>query len=156
MIKLKYADNRNLETVFAEVLKQIEDREYAEGLKRRGVKLVIEYGMLFCKKECMVVIAWGDEFPVLKDKIICTNRYLKPSTLLRKQNYNKNFFVVRVKWEEKNEGFKRNLKKIQSENSIRFKTDIVDSCSGSLSRQKIPASELYHIYKPDDVGNFIL
>lgn len=57
MIKLKYADNRNLETVFAEVLKQIEDREYAEGLKRRGVKLVIEYGMLFCKKECMVVIA---------------------------------------------------------------------------------------------------
>ena len=31
----------------------------------------------------------------------------------------KNFFAVRLKWEEKNKEFKRNLKKIQLENSTK-------------------------------------
>ena len=56
VIELKYADNGNLEAACAEALKQIEDRKYAEGLKRRGAKKVIKYGMSFCEKECMVVM----------------------------------------------------------------------------------------------------
>ena len=57
VIELKYADNGNLEAACAEALKQIEDRKYAEGLKRRGAKKVIKYGMSFCEKECMVMMA---------------------------------------------------------------------------------------------------
>ena len=56
MIELKYADNGKLEAACTEALKQIEDRKYTEGLKRRGVKKFIKYGMSFCKKECMVVM----------------------------------------------------------------------------------------------------
>ena len=57
VIELKYANNGNLEAACTEALKQIEDRKYAEGLKRRGVKKVIKYGMAFCEKECMVMMA---------------------------------------------------------------------------------------------------
>ena len=56
IIELKYADNGNLETACKEALKQIEEKKYAEGLKRRGMKKVIKYGIAFCGKECMVVI----------------------------------------------------------------------------------------------------
>ena len=31
--------------------------KYAEGLKRRGMKKIIKYGIAFCEKECMVVMA---------------------------------------------------------------------------------------------------
>ena len=31
--------------------------KYAEGLKRRGTKRIIKYGIAFCEKECMVVMA---------------------------------------------------------------------------------------------------
>ncbi len=31
--------------------------KYAEGLKRRGTKKIIKYGIAFCEKECMVVMA---------------------------------------------------------------------------------------------------
>lgn len=47
----------NLDGACAEALKQIEDRNYAEGLRRRGMKKIIKYGMAFYKKECMVVKA---------------------------------------------------------------------------------------------------
>ena len=57
VIELKYAEDGNLEASCAEALKQIEDRKYAEGLKRRGMKKIIKYGMAFCEKECMVVMA---------------------------------------------------------------------------------------------------
>ena len=57
VIELKYADNGNLEAACAEALKQIEDRKYVEGLKPRGAKKVIKYGMTFCEKECMVMMA---------------------------------------------------------------------------------------------------
>ena len=56
IIELKYADDGNLETACKEALKQIEEKKYAEGLKRRGMKKVIKYGIAFCGKECMVVI----------------------------------------------------------------------------------------------------
>lgn len=57
VIELKYADDGRLETACAEALRQIEDRKYAEGLKRRGMKKIIKYGMAFCEKECMVLMA---------------------------------------------------------------------------------------------------
>ena len=55
VIELKYADDGNLEASCEEALKQIEDKKYAEGLKRRGMKKIIRYGIAFCKKDCMVV-----------------------------------------------------------------------------------------------------
>ena len=56
IIEVKYADDGNLETACAEALKQIEDKKYAEGLKRRSMKKIIKYGIAFCEKECMVVM----------------------------------------------------------------------------------------------------
>ena len=57
IIELKYADNSSLETACSEALKQIEVKKYAEGLKRRGMKKIFKYGIAFCEKECMVVMA---------------------------------------------------------------------------------------------------
>ena len=57
VIELKYADDGNLETACREALEQIEERKYAQGLKRRRMKKIIKYGIAFCEKECMVVMA---------------------------------------------------------------------------------------------------
>ena len=57
MIELKYADDGNLETACKEALEQIEDKKYAEGLKRRSMRKIIKYGIAFYEKECMVVTA---------------------------------------------------------------------------------------------------
>lgn len=57
MIELKYAHDGNLEAACAEALKQIGEKKYAEGLKRRGMKKIIRYGIAFYEKECMVVMA---------------------------------------------------------------------------------------------------
>ena len=57
IIELKYAHDGNLENACAAALKQIEDKKYAEGLRRRGMKQLIKYGIAFCEKECMVTIA---------------------------------------------------------------------------------------------------
>ena len=57
IIELKYADDGNLEMACEEALKQIEERKYAEGLKHRGTKKILKYGIAFCEKECMVVMA---------------------------------------------------------------------------------------------------
>lgn len=56
VIELKYADDGNLETACMEALDQIEAKKYAEGLKRRGTKKRIKYGIAFCGKECMVAM----------------------------------------------------------------------------------------------------
>ena len=56
VIELKYANDGNLESACAEALKQIEENKYAEGLKRRGAKKIMKYGIAFCEKECMVVM----------------------------------------------------------------------------------------------------
>ena len=37
-------------------LRQIEEKKYAEGLKRRSMKKIIKYGIAFYEKECMVKI----------------------------------------------------------------------------------------------------
>ena len=57
VIKLKYADDENLEAACAEALKQIEIKKYAEGLRRRSLKKILKYGLAFCEKECMAVMA---------------------------------------------------------------------------------------------------
>ena len=57
VIELKYAKDGNLEKACREALKQIKERKYTEGLKHRGMKKTLEYGMAFCGKDCMVVQA---------------------------------------------------------------------------------------------------
>lgn len=57
VIELKYADDGNLEKACREALKQIEEKKYAEGLRRRGMKKIIRYGIAFYEKECMVQMA---------------------------------------------------------------------------------------------------
>ena len=57
IIELKYANNGNLKTACTEGLKQIEEKKYTESLKRQGMKKIIQYGIAFWEKECMVVIA---------------------------------------------------------------------------------------------------
>ena len=57
VIELKYADDGNLEVACREALRQIEEKKYAEGLKRCGMKRLIKYGIAFCEKECLVVMA---------------------------------------------------------------------------------------------------
>ena len=57
VIELKYADDGNLEKACAEALGQIEEKKYAESLKRRGTKKVLKNGSAFYEKECMVVMA---------------------------------------------------------------------------------------------------
>ena len=57
VIELKYADDGNLEAACSEALKQIEEKKYAEGLRRRGTKKIIKYGIAFCEKECLVAMA---------------------------------------------------------------------------------------------------
>ena len=57
VIELKFAEDGNLESSCKAALAQIEDRKYGEGLKRRGVKKLLQYGIAFCEKECLVVMA---------------------------------------------------------------------------------------------------
>ena len=57
VIELKYADDGNLEKACGEALWQIEEKKYTEGLKRRGMKKIIRYGIAFWEKECMVEMA---------------------------------------------------------------------------------------------------
>ena len=57
VIELKYANDGNLEASCTEALEQIEEKRYAEGMKRRGMKRIIKYGIAFYEKECVVVMA---------------------------------------------------------------------------------------------------
>ena len=56
VIELKYADDGNLEKACSEALMQIEEKKYAEGMRRRGMKKIMKYGIAFWEKECMVVV----------------------------------------------------------------------------------------------------
>lgn len=56
VIELKYANDGDLEAACAEALKQIEEKKYAVGLQRQGMKTIIRYGIAFWEKECMVVM----------------------------------------------------------------------------------------------------
>lgn len=56
VIELKYANDGDLEAACAKALKQIEEKKYAVGLQRQGMKTIIRYGIAFWEKECMVVM----------------------------------------------------------------------------------------------------
>ena len=56
VIELKYANDGDLKAACAEALKQIEEKKYAVGLQRQGMKTIIRYGIAFWEKECMVVM----------------------------------------------------------------------------------------------------
>ena len=57
VIELKYADDGDLEKACREAIGQIEEKKYAQGLKRWGTKKILKYGIAFWEKECMVVMA---------------------------------------------------------------------------------------------------
>lgn len=57
VIELKYANDGNLEAACAEALRQIEEKKYIVGLQRQGMRNIIQYGIAFWEKECMVVMA---------------------------------------------------------------------------------------------------
>lgn len=57
VIELKYANGGDLEAACTKALRQIEEKKYAVGLQRRGMKNIIRYGMAFWEKECMVILA---------------------------------------------------------------------------------------------------
>ena len=57
VIELKYAEDGNLEAACAKALAQIEEKKYAEALRRRGMKTILKYGIAFWEKECMVVLS---------------------------------------------------------------------------------------------------
>ena len=57
VVEVKYADDGKLEKACAEALGQIEEKKYAQGLKRWGTKKILKYGIAFYEKECMVVMA---------------------------------------------------------------------------------------------------
>ena len=61
VIELKYAEDGNLERACAAALSQIEEKKYAEGLRRRGMKTILKYGIAFWEKECMVVLGVTDK-----------------------------------------------------------------------------------------------
>ena len=56
VIELKYAEDGNLEAACAKALTQIEEKKYAEALRRRGMKTILKYGIAFWEKECRVVL----------------------------------------------------------------------------------------------------
>lgn len=56
VIELKYANDGDLEAACKEALRQIEEKKYAVGLQRQGMKKIIRYGIAFREKECMVVM----------------------------------------------------------------------------------------------------
>lgn len=55
VIELKYTDDGNLEKGCADALLQIKTRKYDVGLRHKGMKEIIKYGIAFSGKECMVV-----------------------------------------------------------------------------------------------------
>ena len=61
VIELKYAEDGNLEAACAKALAQIDEKKYAEGLRRRGMKKILKYGIAFWEKECQVVLGVTDQ-----------------------------------------------------------------------------------------------
>ena len=61
VIEVKYAEDGNFEKACKEALKQIEEKKYALGLERKGMRKMLRYGISFYEKECMVVLAKHEE-----------------------------------------------------------------------------------------------
>ena len=61
VIELKYAEDGNLEAACTKALAQIDEKKYDEGLRRRGMKSILKYGIAFWEKECQVVLGVTDQ-----------------------------------------------------------------------------------------------
>lgn len=46
-----------IEMACRKALQLLEERKYAKRLNRHRIKKIVKYGMVFCEKECMVVMA---------------------------------------------------------------------------------------------------
>ncbi len=57
VIEIKYAHDGQLEAACKNALKQIDQKKYAQGLRQRGMKKILKYGIAFYGKDCMVAIA---------------------------------------------------------------------------------------------------
>ncbi len=56
VIELKYAHDGNLEKVCGEALRQVDEKKYAKGLRRRGMRKILKYGIAFWERDCRVVV----------------------------------------------------------------------------------------------------
>ena len=54
VIEVKYAPEGNLEAGCREALMQIEEKDYAAGLKNEGIEKILKYGIACYKKRCKV------------------------------------------------------------------------------------------------------
>ena len=57
VIKLKYAENGDMDAACDEALKQIEEKSYVDKLKQDGMRNFIKYGIACFKKDCKVVVS---------------------------------------------------------------------------------------------------
>ena len=57
LIKLKYANDGNLDQACERALKQVEDRKYDEELRENGVNKILKYGIACYMKRCKVKLA---------------------------------------------------------------------------------------------------
>lgn len=54
VIEIKYAHDGNLEHACEDAMRQIDEKLYAVGLQKRGMKKIVKYGIAFYEKECLV------------------------------------------------------------------------------------------------------
>lgn len=57
VIEVKYSENGNLEEGCQKALKQMEENQYEEALRREGIECILKYGIACYKKRCKVVLA---------------------------------------------------------------------------------------------------
>lgn len=68
IIEVKYARDGNLDRACMEALKQIEDNDYEETLRKEGMQIILKYGIACYKKQCKVV-AGTDKISVLRGEV---------------------------------------------------------------------------------------
>lgn len=56
IIEVKYAEERQFESVCHEAILQIDKNGYADELKDKGCHIILKYGIACCKKECKVIV----------------------------------------------------------------------------------------------------
>ena len=56
VIEVKYAEERQFESVCRDAILQIDKNGYADELKNEGCLTILKYGIACCRKECRVVV----------------------------------------------------------------------------------------------------
>ena len=54
-------DQKNLDSLAKEALRQIEDRSYDTEMRAQGVKQIQKYGIAFCGKKCSIAAHSANE-----------------------------------------------------------------------------------------------